>query len=127
MKVILSFAFLFVFGLSVTAQSVQVADLVSEGIRQVHAGQFDEALTSYKTALAAAENKYADTNYRARLHYNIGACYFHLDKFELAADHFKHAILLKTDYALAYYALSRSKTQAQKLKANGLARAERFR
>ncbi|HUR97045.1 MAG TPA: tetratricopeptide repeat protein [Pyrinomonadaceae bacterium] len=117
MKVLLSFVFLFVFGLSVSAQSPTVADLFSEGAKHVNAGQFDAALTSYQAALSGAENKYADKNYRARLHYNIGVCYFHLDNFELAADHFKHAVLLKTDYSLAYYALGIARIQIQKSRA----------
>src|SRR5215210_428242 len=111
MKFLLSFVFLFVFGLGASAQSSSVGDLFSEGARQVNAGQFNAALTSYKSALSAAENKHTDKDFRARLQYNIGVCYFHLDRFDLAADHFKHAVLLKTDYALAYYALGIAKIQ----------------
>ena len=118
MKFLLSFAFLFVFGLNVSAQS-PTADLFSGGARQ----RVDVALESYKTALRLAENKYADKDYRARLHYNVGVCYFHLDKFDLAADHFKHAILLKTDYSLAYYALGMTKIRAHKLRATASTRA----
>ncbi|MEO8574726.1 MAG: tetratricopeptide repeat protein [Pyrinomonadaceae bacterium] len=118
MKVLLSFAFLFVFGLGALAQSSpKITDLFSEGAKQVNAGQFNAALMSYKTALSAAENKYVNNNYRARLHYNIGLCYFHLDRFDLAADHFKHALIVKTDYSLAYYALGVTKLQTDKLKA----------
>ena len=107
-------------GLNVSAQS---ADLFSGAAEQIRAGQFDTALERYKTALSLAENKYADKDYRARLHYNVGVCYFHLDKFDLAADHFKHAILLKTDYSLAYYALGMTKIQAHKLRATASTRA----
>ena len=121
MKFLLSIAFLFAFGLSGSAQS-PTADLFSGGARQIRAGQFDAALENYKTALAVAENKYANKGYRARLHYNVGVCYFHLDKFELAADHFKRAILLKTDYSLAYYALGMTKIQEQKLRATAATR-----
>ena len=114
MKVLVSFVFLFVFGLSISAQSP--TDLFADGAKQVNAGQFDEALRSYTMALAAAETRYADKNYRARLQYNIGVCYFHLDRFDLAVNHFKQAVLLKTDYALAYHALGVTKIRAQKLK-----------
>lgn len=117
MKVLLSFVFLFVFGLGVLGQSPKVTDRFSEGAEQVNAGRFDAAITTYKTALAVAENKYANKDYRARLYYNIGVCYFHLDRFGLAADHFKHAVLLKTDYSLAYHALDMTKLRTQQLKA----------
>src|SRR5215207_7823813 len=117
MKVLLSFVFLFVFGLGASAQSPEVTDLFSEGAKQVNAGQFHSALSTFKTALSSAENKYADKDHRARLHYNIGLCYFRLDRLDLAANHFKHAVLLKTDYSLAYHALGMTKFRMQKLKA----------
>jgi tetratricopeptide (TPR) repeat protein len=122
MKYLLSFALLFVLVLNVSAQSAS-ADILSEGARLLRTGQFDEALETYRTALTAAENKYADKDYRARLHYNVGVCYLHLDEFDLAADHFKRAILLKTDYSLAYYALGVAKVQAHKLRETASGRA----
>jgi tetratricopeptide (TPR) repeat protein len=103
---ILSFVFLFIFAVNISAQSSKVDELFTQGTKQVNAGRFDDALATYKTALATAEKRYAGKVYLARLHYNIGVCYFHLDRFEAAANEFKSAVLLKTDYARAHDALT---------------------
>jgi tetratricopeptide (TPR) repeat protein len=105
---ILSFVFLFIFAVNISAQSTKVDDLFTQGTKHVNAGRFDEALTTYTAALATAENKYAGKEYLARLHYNIGVCYFHLDRFEAAANEFKSAILLKADYVRAHDALGKT-------------------
>ena len=103
---VLSFVFLFVFAVSISAQSTKVDDLFSEGTRLANAGRFDAALTSYKGALNMAESEYLDAGYRARLRFNTGVCYFRLGQFDRAVGEFKLAILLRKDYAQAHDALS---------------------
>ena len=110
---ILSFVFLFIFAVNISAQSTKVDDLFTQGSRQINSGRFDEALTTYKTALTTAEKRYAGKEYLARLHYNIGVCYFHLDRFEAAANEFKSAVLLKTDYSQAYSALDKARARTR--------------
>ena len=102
---ILSFVFLFIFAVGISAQSTKVDDLFTQGTQHINVGRFDEALQNYKQALTVAEKRYAGNEYRARLHYNIGLCYFHLDRFDLAANEFKSALLLKADYVRAHDAL----------------------
>ena len=119
MKVLL-FVFLFICSLSVSAQPPAVDDLFSEGTRHANAGRYEDALQSYKSALLVAENEHAGKAYRARLLYNIGLCYFRLDRFDRAEDQFKHAILLQTDYTNAYHALAAAKIRAQQSKALAL-------
>ena len=114
---ILSFVFLFIFAVNISAQSTKVDDLFSEGTRLANAGRFDAALKSYKSALTVAETKYAGKEYRARLHYNIGVCYFQLDQFKLAENEFKSAVLLKTDYSQAHFALDKLRTRERGLDA----------
>ena len=114
---ILSFVFLFIFAVNISAQSTKVDDFFAQGTKQINSGQFDDALTTYKGALATAEKKYAGKEYLARLHYNIGVCYFHLDRFEAAENEFKSAILLKADYALAHDALGMVDSRRSNLKA----------
>ena len=113
---ILSFVFLFIFAISISGQS-RADDLFKEGTRHVNTGRFDEALKNYKQALAVAEKKYAGKEYRARLHYNIGVCYFQLDRFELAANEFKSAIILKTGYVRAHNALGMVDARRSRLRA----------
>ena len=101
----LSFVFLFIFSLNIAAQSPTVSKLFSDGTKRAGEGQFNEALRHYKTALIIAKNEYLEAGYLARLHYNVGVCYFRLDQFELAVSEFKSALLLKKDYVRAHYAL----------------------
>ena len=112
-----SFIFVLIFSISITAQSPIVSKLFADGTEQANAGRFDEALKSYKTAVFVSEKEYVQASYRAQLQYNIGVCYFRTDRFDLASDHFKSAILLKTDYARAHYALGMAKTRKRQWKA----------
>jgi Flp pilus assembly protein TadD len=65
----------------------------------------------------AAENEQLSTGIRARLHYNIGVCHFRLGRTAHAIPQFKRAILLKTDYARAYYALGMAQAREKQWKA----------
>lgn len=113
----LSFVFLLILSINVAAQSPIVSKLFSDGTRLANEGQFSAALKSYKTALFAAENEYVGANYLARLHYNIGVCHFRLERFDQAADEFKHAIILQKNYAAAHYALGMAQTRKRAWKA----------
>ena len=110
---VLSFVFLLVFAFNVTAQTATTDRLFADGSSYANAGDFDAALKTYKAALAAAEKKYAGKESLARLHYNIGLCYFQLNRFDEAANEFKTAMLLKTDYSQAYVALNAAKARAR--------------
>lgn len=112
-----SFVFLFVFSMNIGAQSPAVSNLFKEGTRAAGAGNFEQALSSYKTALFAAENEYVNNAYLAKLRYNIGVCYFRTNRFDLAANEFKSAILLKKDYSLAHYALGMARMRLREWKA----------
>ena len=46
----------------------------------------------------------------------IGACHFQLDQFELDANEFKSALLLKKDYTRAHYALGMAKMRLREWK-----------
>ena len=103
----LSFVFLLFLSLSATAQSPMVSRLFTEGTKSANRERFAEALESYKTALFMAENEYLGADYRARLRFNIGVCYFRLEQYGPAVDQFKSALLLKKDYARAHHASAR--------------------
>jgi Flp pilus assembly protein TadD len=118
-----SLVFLFIFSLNVAAQSPTVTNLFSEGTKQANVGRFDDALKNFKTALFMAENEYLGAGYRARVHYNIGVCFFRLNRFDPAIDHFKAALLLKADYTHAHYALG----MAEMRKRNSIAAVDSFR
>ena len=102
----LLFVSLFVFSLNVSAQSTKVTQLFTDGTNQAKQTRFADALLSYQSALKLADNEYLDANYRARLRFNIGVCYFHLKNYDRAVENFKSALLLKKDYSNAHDALS---------------------
>lgn len=114
---LLSFSFILIFGLNVAAQSPAVNRLFADATKDANQGRFEQALKNYKTALFAAENEYIDAGFRARLHYNIGVCYFHLDRLTQAADEFRSALLLKSNYVKAHYALGMTEIRRKKWKA----------
>jgi tetratricopeptide (TPR) repeat protein len=113
----LLFLFVLILSINTAAQSPHVSKLFGDGTKAANASRYDAALESYRTALSAAENEYVSAGYRAQLHYNIGVCYFHLDRFELAASQFRSAILLKRDYVNAYSALNAIRMKQRSLRA----------
>ena len=113
----LSFIFLLILSINAAAQSPAVSKLFSDGTRQANAGRFGDALESYKRARLASDREHLDARFLARLHYNIGVCYFHLERFDRAVNEFKAAVLLKTDYTQAYYALGMAKMRKRDWKA----------
>jgi Flp pilus assembly protein TadD len=119
---VLLFTFVLVFSISASAQSPTVINLFAEGTMQANAGRFDDALKNFKTVLFMAENEYLGAAYRAHVHYNIGVCYFRLNRFDPAIDHFKAALLLKADYTRAHYALG----MAEMRKRNSVAAVSSF-
>ena len=97
--------FLLTLTLNAAAQSPEVTKLQSEGTKYANEKRFDVALERFKAALSIAENEYTGAGYRAKLHYNIGVCYFRLERFEQASDKFKQAVLLDASYSPAHNAL----------------------
>ena len=114
----ISLAFLFVLSLNVAAQSPIVSGLFAEGTKLAKQERFADALQSYKGALSIADNEYLDAGYRARLRFNIGVCYFRLQRFDQAVDEFKHALILKSDYATAHDALKIAEVRRRELKSS---------
>lgn len=102
----LLFVFVLVFTLNAAAQSSKVTQLFADGTAKANQEHFADALQSYEAALKLAENEYLDAGYRARLRFNMGVCYYHLDKLDRAIDQFKSALLLKNDFANAHDALA---------------------
>ncbi len=102
----LSFIFVCVFAVGVSAQSSSVTRPFNEGTRFANSGEFEKGLSSYHTAAEAAKSESVDMNYLARLHYNLGVCEFRLGHNEQAVAEFDQAIRLKNgDYVRAFYAL----------------------
>jgi Tfp pilus assembly protein PilF len=103
---ILSFIFLSALALSVSAQSPAITQSFSEATRLATAGEFEEALSMYHVALVEAERVRSDSNFLARLHYNLGVCEYRLNRPEKAIKEFNLAIKLKgLNSSRIFYAL----------------------
>lgn len=102
----LSFIFMLAFTVSVSAQSSMVSRLFQDGTRSAKAGDFENGVKSYKTALILAGSEQTDPEYLAKIHFNIGVCLYRSDKTKEAVREFSEAITLrKANYQQAYYAL----------------------
>src|SRR5438445_1820257 len=110
----LSFIFLLIFAVGVSAQSASVSRPFNEGTRFANSGEFEKALSSYRAASEAAKNDSVDSNYLARLHYNLGVCEFRLGHNEQAVAEFDQAIKLRNgDYPRAYYAVGMAESAGE--------------
>lgn len=102
----LLFLCILVFAGGVMAQSPMLTRLFNDGTRSANAGDFEQAATSYRTALTAALNENRAAGYLAKLHFNLGVCHYRLQKADDAVSELGKAVKLsRGTYQRAYYAL----------------------
>lgn len=109
---LLSFVLFLVFTASVSAQSPMVSKLFNDGTKAAARGDFVDALKSYEKALTIAENEKARKENLAKLHFNIGACLYRLDRADDAVIQLSKAVDLKGGYyPKALYVLGMAQIQ----------------
>src|SRR2546426_7946380 len=102
----LSFIFVFLFAVSVSAQSPSVTRSFNEGTKLANSGEFEKALSSYRAVLGGTKSVGSDNDFLARLHYNLGVCEYRLNRPDKAIEEFDLAIKIKGgNYWRAFYAL----------------------
>src|SRR5882672_11087816 len=102
----LSFIFVLIFTVGVSAQSYSVRQSFAEGTKLAKSGEFEKALSRYLVASEAAKGELINSEFLARLHYNIGVCEYRLDRPERAVKELEQAVKLKNnDYSPAFYAI----------------------
>lgn len=107
----LSFIFVLIFAVSISAQSPAVKRPFDEGTRLAKGGEFEKALVSYRSALVASKNDAIDLKFLARLHYNLGVCEYRLGRADTAIGELETAIELRGgEYLEAFYALGMAET-----------------
>ena len=110
----LSFIFVLICAVGVSAQSKAITKPFSEGTGFAKAGDFESALARYRTALDASKLEQIDIKFLARLHYNLGVCEYRLNRPDRAVDELAIAIGLRgKDYPAAYYALGMAESSRQ--------------
>ncbi len=102
----LSFIFVLVFAVGISAQSTLVRQPFRTGTKFAKAGKFEKALSSYLAAVEAAKSETVSDEFLAKLHYNIGVCEYRLDRAGKAVKELEQAVELTTGlYPRAFYAL----------------------
>lgn len=113
---ILSFIFIFVWGIMASTVSAQEAVLVKrafdDGTRAAQTAQYEKALENYRRAIAFAESEKIEKDFLARIHFNAGVCLFHLKQNQAAIAEFNRAINLSgSAYQKAFYALGMAESK----------------
>ncbi len=95
-----------VLAFSVSAQTPFLQKTFNEGAKSAREGQYEKAIEKYRAAIIYAENERADDYFVARIHFNIGVCFYHLKQTSKAVAEYTEAIKLsERSYRKAFYAL----------------------
>lgn len=98
--------------LSAAAQSLATRRAFEKGLELANAAKFETALDSFKRSQTLADIEDAAANYRAKIHFNIGVCFYRLKQNGKAAREFEEAIRLANgDYEKAFYALGMAQAE----------------
>ena len=94
------------FTLATAAQTPLQQKLFTSGTENANRNEFKRALEDFRQTLLLAKNEKNDDKFLARVHFNIGVCFFQLKDRQNAAVEFSEAIKLsRRDYQKAFYAL----------------------
>lgn len=100
------FFVLVIFVLSLPAQTPQVKKAFDAGTQNAQNGQFEKAIENYRQTILLAGIEKTNDDFLARLHFNLGVCFYHLKQAEKAVAEFNEAVKLsRRNYQKAFYAL----------------------
>ncbi len=109
---ILSFVFIIVFAISVSAQTKQAKKLFKDGTQAARTGNYEKALRDYQKAVLLSENDKTVINFLSKTHFNIGVCFYHLNRQTEAVKELNKAIeLSEGNYHKAFYVLGMAETE----------------
>ncbi len=104
------FTFIFIavltFVISASAQTALSNRAFENGTRAAQAKEYEKAIADYRRAILFSETEKRSDDFLARIHFNIGVCFYSLKQTAEAVEEFTEAIKLsKGSYQKAYYAL----------------------
>lgn len=106
MRVLFLFLFLTIFAFSTAAQTIPVNQSFDAATQLARSGQFEQAIEKYRLSLIQAENEFSNDDFLARIHFNIGVCYYQSKNSGKAVAEFDEAIKQsRGTYQKAFYAL----------------------
>ncbi|HEY0459398.1 MAG TPA: tetratricopeptide repeat protein [Pyrinomonadaceae bacterium] len=111
------FVILTVSVLSINAQTAATRQTFEKAVSSAIEEKFEAALDDFKKSLTLAEIEDAGAEYRAKIHFNIGVCYYRLKQNAPAIAELEEAIkLARGDYEKAFYALGMAQAELKNWK-----------
>lgn len=105
------FFILVIFTFSASAQTSFVKQIYDKATSAAQAKQFEMAIADYQKILLFAETENQSDDFLARVHYNIGICFYHRRQTIEAINEFNEAVKLsRGNYQKAFYALGMAET-----------------
>ena len=77
---------------SVSAQTA-AQKAFGKGMISANDGKFETALSEFQTSLAYEKNSAANDEFLAKIHFNIGVCFYKLKRSAEAAQEYEFAVL----------------------------------
>lgn len=100
------FFILMVFTINVAAQTPFQQKIFDEGMNNARHGEFEKASEDFRRTFVLAGIEKSSDEFLARVHYNLGVCFYRLDEAKKAVGEFAEAIKLShRNYQKAFYAL----------------------
>ena len=111
------FFVLVIFVSSLQGQTPNVKKAFAAGTQNAQNGQFEKAIENYRQALLLADIERPNDDFLARVHFNLGVCFYQLRQAEKASAEFNEAVKLSgRTYQKAFYALGMAEKDLGKLK-----------
>lgn len=89
---ILSIIFSIIFVMSVSAQTLLVKQTFDEGTQKAQVGNYENAIKDYQKALLLSQKEKLEDDFLARIHFNLGVCFYHLQRNDKAVEELTEAI-----------------------------------
>jgi len=117
------FIFIFIaaltFAVSVSAQTNLTNRAFETGTRAAQAKEYERAIADYRRAILFSETENRSDDFLARIHFNIGVCFYNLKQTAEAIGEFTEAIKLsKRNYQKAFYALGMAQRELKNWRAS---------
>lgn len=105
-RILLSiFILVTVFSAIASAQILQARKVFEDGMISARKGEFKTALAKFEKSLELAKSEESSNNFRAKIHFNIGVCFYQMKEQKKAVTEFERAILFDENYEKAFYSL----------------------
>jgi len=100
--------------LAAQTENDSAAGFFKRGTQSAQRGDYGAAFDFYRKALEITENSgQTSTQFRAKIHYNLGVCLFQTNEKAKSVAEFSRAVELDKSYAAAFYALGLAQSELE--------------